>query len=563
MKMKHKLLPLFFVCCVVFVTARVFTKNVQAADSINLGSVEITFHIPETEITITEAETLAQTDVIIFTVDLVSTDTGFTPDSAMWAVWYHNEVNTSRSTQTTLGNFGVNPLDANKLVSNSLAMFLPSDLLCRGEWHIRVYIAGHFVGASDPVRINVIPARSYNLEQVRVDFNIFYDEFTLMVGDPLHNKIEYMIDLVSTNTGLTPRTMVHVQWYINGEPIAGPLIYSLHSKDIIPTNPHQLSTSFEGLAMSFINIDMQRAGDWTLRIYIAGQLIGESDPIRVNVLPALSRNLESVDVSFNILSDTVTLVSGESHFVSVIESKIDLQSLETGLSQFSAVRLDWVIDGEFYQEFDIRSLRHYGINPFSPNLLTSDAISSSFRISSANERHEGNWTLRVYLENRLVGESTPIRVNVVPPVPFFDANPSDWFYRDVAFVYQHGLMVGVAQGRFSPYSPVTRGMVAHVLFNMHEEPATAGAGTSFSDVEIGRWYAEAITWAYENGLVSGFGDGTFRPSQYITRAHLTLLLSNYACFVDAEPPTLQLDLHGNAIRAELAAMLRNFLGDSD
>jgi len=559
MKIKHKLLSLFFASCIVFVMARVVTENVQAVSSVNPGLVDVTFHIPEAEITITEAETLAQSDVITFTVDLVSTNTGFTPDSEMWAVWYHNGVNTSWSTHTTLGGFGVDPSDANKLASYPLAMAPPSGMTYDGDWHIRVYIAEHFIGASEPVRINVVPAQPFNLEQVKVAFNIFNDEIVLFAGDPLYSKMEYMIDLASINTGLTPRTAVHVQWYINGKPTASPLIYSLHTREINPTNSQQLSTSFLGPAMSFVNIDMQDAGDWTLRVYIAGQLIGESDPIRVTVLPVQPHNLEEVEVSFNMLSDTVVLASGEPHFAPVIETIIDLVALETGLSQFSAARLDWVIDGEFYQEFDIRSLRHYGINPFDPNQLTSDIIRSNLRVFYANEGHEGNWTLRIYIENRLIGESDPIRVYVMPPVPFFDINPSDWFYRDIAFVYQHRLMVGIAHGRFSPYSPVTRGMVAQVLFNMQEEPTIVGAGTSFSDVASGRWYEDAITWAYENGLVSGFGDNTFRPGQYITRSHLTLLLSNYANFVGAEPPSLQLELQGNAIRAELAAMLHNFL----
>ena len=557
--MKHGLL--FLVSCIVLVTTLVLTENVLAADGINLDSVEVTFHIPETEITVTEAETLFQARVIEFTIDLGSTDTGLTADSEIATVWYNNGANTSVSTHSTLGNFGVDPADATKLVSNLWAHSPPSSFPYRGYWYVHVYIAGQFVAASEQVRINVIPAPPFNLENIRVLFNIPNDELALMPAQPLHNKIEYMIDLVSTNTGLTPRTRVELQWYINRVPMGSPITYSLHSADIIPTNPHRLSTPLREPSISFWNIDTQHAGDWTLRIYIAGQLIGESDPIRVNVLPVSTRNVDAVEVSFNVLSDTIFLVNDESQFSPVIETTIDLMSTETGLSSFSTVRLDWVVDGEFYQEFDIRSLRDYGIDPFDSGRLISDAISSSLRIFSADEQHEGNWTLRIYLENRLIGESDPIRVHVVPRIPFFDVAVADWFHRDVVFVYQHGLMVGVADGRFSPYSPVTRGMVAQVLFNMQEEPTIAGAGTSFSDVASGRWYAEAVAWAYENGLVSGFGDSTFRPSQYITREHLTLLLGNYARFAGAAPPTLQLDPLGNAIRAELAAMLRNFLSE--
>jgi len=561
MKTWFKYLPLLFVSCVVFVMAMAI--NVRASDGINLDSVEVAFHIPEREITLTEVETLSSDNVIEFTVSLGATGTGLPPYPEVDAEWLRNGARTGMTTHTNIVIAGVDPTDADRLISFRMGVFPPdlSRFSSSADWSLRVYIEGRFVGESEPVRINVIPASRLNLGPVRVHFNNIYDEITLFDGDPLPigHKVQFMIDLVSTSTGLTPRTVVHLDLYINGEHTDVRLTHSLRELGIDPTNQHRLSSSFQGPPVSFFSVGTEESGDWTLRVYIAGQFIGESQPIRINILPIVHRDLESIDASFNVFSDIVTLVEGESQLDSVIETTIDLLFTGRGISRFSRVRLDWILDGEFYQTANSGDLYHFGIDPFNPTRLVSNPIRSAFPFWSVGQHYEGNWTLRVYIEGRPIAESAPIQVAVLPHLPFGDVNPSDWFYMDVAFVYQRGLMVGVADWRFSPFSPITRGMVAQVLFNMQENPTTAETGTSFSDVAPGRWYAEAVEWAYQNGLVSGFGDGTFRPGAYITRAHLTLLLNNYADFAGARPPTLTLDPYGNAIRAELAAMLHNFL----
>ena len=134
---------------------------------------------------------------------------------------------------------------------------------------------------------------------------------------------------------------------------------------------------------------------------------------------------------------------------------------------------------------------------------------------------------------------------------------SDWFYCDVAFVYTHGLMIGIAQGQFAPGLPITRGMVARTLYNRYGQPSVAGLQNPFDDVLPGQWYTNAVIWAYHNGFVHGFGDGTYRPSDFITRAHLALLFCNYATETGVELPVLR-TFQGFTTRAELAAFLHRF-----
>mgnify|MGYP002532284922 CR=1 FL=1 len=88
--------------------------------------------------------------------------------------------------------------------------------------------------------------------------------------------------------------------------------------------------------------------------------------------------------------------------------------------------------------------------------------------------------------------------------PFTDVSEKDWFYGDVMFVYENGLMLGTSKTLFSPHGTATRGMMATILWRMEGSPVPKGKN-SFTDVEDGKWYADAITWTAENGIFAGYG----------------------------------------------------------
>lgn len=116
--------------------------------------------------------------------------------------------------------------------------------------------------------------------------------------------------------------------------------------------------------------------------------------------------------------------------------------------------------------------------------------------------------------------------------PFTDVHPDDWFYDDVMFVLEHGLMVGTSDTTFSPNDPITRAQVAVIFYRMAGSPAVTG-DSPFTDVENGSgtaWYYDAVLWAQQNGIVAGYGDGTFRPGDNITREQLAVIFYNYARF---------------------------------
>ncbi len=109
---------------------------------------------------------------------------------------------------------------------------------------------------------------------------------------------------------------------------------------------------------------------------------------------------------------------------------------------------------------------------------------------------------------------------------FQDVRPGDWCYDAVRYVFEAGLMNGTSATAFTPNAPTTRGMIVAILYRLEGSPA---AGTArFHDVAPTAYYASAVSWASDNGIVNGYGDGSFRPGQLITREQLAAFLYRYA-----------------------------------
>ena len=178
-------------------------------------------------------------------------------------------------------------------------------------------------------------------------------------------------------------------------------------------------------------------------------------------------------------------------------------------------------------------------------------------------------------------------------LPFADVPSGSWYYDDVAYVYDTGLMTGLTATTFGPNLSTTRGMIVTILWRMENEPA-AKHGCPFADVRRGSYYEQAIAWASENGIVTGFDASTFAPDRAITREQLAAILFRFAAYRGMDAVTLRENLSsfqdqaaisayavsalnwavgeglmqgtgdkleptGNATRAQVAAMLRRFI----
>lgn len=114
--------------------------------------------------------------------------------------------------------------------------------------------------------------------------------------------------------------------------------------------------------------------------------------------------------------------------------------------------------------------------------------------------------------------------------PFADVNAGDWFYRDVLFSYEKGLMSGMDTAVFAPYANTTRAQIAVIFYRMEGSPAVEGEN-SFTDVvrDSGTaWFYDAVTWAQQNGIMGGYGNSSFAPNDPITREQLAAIFYRYA-----------------------------------
>lgn len=172
--------------------------------------------------------------------------------------------------------------------------------------------------------------------------------------------------------------------------------------------------------------------------------------------------------------------------------------------------------------------------------------------------------------------------------PFQDITADMWYYDAVRFVNKNSLMNGIGNDLFAPNSSLSRAQLAQILYNREGRPAAENA--PFADVSNEAWYNNAVAWAAEKGIVSGYGDGLFGPGDSITREQLAVILWRYAgsptaaskelCYNDADAASGyalgslcwatengiisgysngQLDPKGEATRAQAAQMLKKFI----
>ncbi|USF27523.1 hypothetical protein N510_002475 [Firmicutes bacterium ASF500] len=172
---------------------------------------------------------------------------------------------------------------------------------------------------------------------------------------------------------------------------------------------------------------------------------------------------------------------------------------------------------------------------------------------------------------------------------FADVADTDWSSDAVAFASAHELFSGTSETTFSPDQAMSRGMLATVLYNLEGRPDQAATG-GYSDVSSDAWYADGVAWAAGNGIASGYGDGQFGPDDSITREQFVVMLWKYAGspkansqsldFTDADQASAyaqealcwaveqgilsgytdgQLAPGGTATRAQAAQMLKSFM----
>ena len=115
------------------------------------------------------------------------------------------------------------------------------------------------------------------------------------------------------------------------------------------------------------------------------------------------------------------------------------------------------------------------------------------------------------------------------PLPFGDVDDGDWFADAVRFVYENGMMNGVSETDFAPHAATSRSMIVTILYRLEGEPVVDYA-MGFTDVAGDAYYAEAVRWAASEGIVGGYGGGLFGSDDAVTREQLAVILYRYAVY---------------------------------
>lgn len=134
---------------------------------------------------------------------------------------------------------------------------------------------------------------------------------------------------------------------------------------------------------------------------------------------------------------------------------------------------------------------------------------------------------------------------------FTDVLTTDWFADAVQYVVDNGMMNGTSETTFRPNGTTTRGMIVTILYRLEKEPAVDN-GAGFADVAADQYYADAVAWASANDIVTGYSEEKFGPDDSITREQFAAILYRYAQYKKIDV-TATADLSGYADAAQISA----------
>jgi len=134
----------------------------------------------------------------------------------------------------------------------------------------------------------------------------------------------------------------------------------------------------------------------------------------------------------------------------------------------------------------------------------------------------------IYVDDFYANQLTTPMVRAISNVSFADVTEKDWFYDAVNFAVDNELMSGYNATKFGPNDTLNRAMVVQVLYNKEGQPDLKGMKHNFSDVPASQWFNNAVTWGSNRGVVSGFGGGIFKPEDAVTIEQVAVILWNYS-----------------------------------
>lgn len=134
--------------------------------------------------------------------------------------------------------------------------------------------------------------------------------------------------------------------------------------------------------------------------------------------------------------------------------------------------------------------------------------------------------------------------HVCPSEKFSDLDTTKWYHEDIDYVLDNEIMLGTSDTVFAPEGSLTRGMLVTILYRSEGEPAT-NKSIPFADVDMSAYYANAVVWAQQNGIVKGISETEYAPEMSVTREQLATVMFRYAQFKGMDAVTAEENLGFN------------------
>ena len=206
---------------------------------------------------------------------------------------------------------------------------------------------------------------------------------------------------------------------------------------------------------------------------------------------------------------------------------IDVDVINAITGQVSSVQITLAHDGEFGFTLTLTAplgrenagrwanLYHYDENAKTLNYETSAQVASD-GTASLRMTHASQYAI-------IIDEQTH-------QLPFEDVTSGTWYEGAVRYAYLHDIMEGMSATTFQPNGTLTRAQAVQIFYNLEGQPDLSGEnlGYPYEDVNAQAWYGDAVYWARLTGVATGYGDGTFQPTDSITRQEFAQMLYNYA-----------------------------------
>ena len=213
----------------------------------------------------------------------------------------------------------------------------------------------------------------------------------------------------------------------------------------------------------------------------------------------------------NIVANGKTVVDGDSDLTLTVTDSYDNEVSNNQDNTFSGTVID-------RSDFDVT----YETNTtFGSNAGAEKNTDITIQEATGGDDTEGG--------NQTPGEQPPaLPKDDGNNWSFTDVGSDYWAYEDIKQAVYSGLLAGTATNTFSPETSLTRGMLVTILERLQCDDEKASGTSSFSDVKVDAYYADAVAWAKENNLIAGYTDGTFKPNKAITREEFMTILFRYA-----------------------------------